>query len=66
MYKNWQTEAVFITFISKEWKYAETAINEVWDRVTVMDGNVPQTANDIHPATLLAMADRKRVCVAGR
>jgi len=32
-----------------------------------MDGNVLKTANnDIHPATLLAMADRKWVCVAGR
>lgn len=60
MYKNWQTDAVFVTFISKQWKQAETAINEVRDRVTVMDGNVLQTANsDIPPPTLLAMADRK-------
>jgi len=60
MYKDWNTEAVFITFISKYCKYIWTAINEVCDRVTVMDGNVLQTANnDIHPATLLAKADRK-------
>jgi len=60
MYKNWQTDVVFVTLISKQWKHALTAINEVCDRVTVMDGNVLKTANsDIPPPTLLAMADRK-------